>query len=114
MPIRPRNCRDTSSAVDAGLTPSSALFGVQAAVATIIAVVGTPSAAWAQSSVQLYGEIDTGVAYVSNVGGKSQYRLTSGTIDGSYWGCKARRTSAAARAPSSGWSAGSRRYRERA
>ncbi|GAB5100259.1 porin [Caballeronia sp. HLA56] len=86
MPIRPRNCRDTSSAVDAGPTPSSALFGVQAAVATIIAVVGTPSAAWAQSSVQLYGEIDTGVAYVSNVGGKSQYRLTSGTIDGSYWG----------------------------
>ncbi|SAK59462.1 porin [Caballeronia temeraria] len=45
-----------------------------------------PAAVWAQSSVQLYGELDAGIAYTNNVGGKSQYRLTSGTIDGSYWG----------------------------
>ncbi|MCE4544882.1 MULTISPECIES: porin [unclassified Caballeronia] len=40
----------------------------------------------AQSSVTLYGEIDGGVAYVNNVGDHSQYKVTSGVIDGSYWG----------------------------
>jgi general bacterial porin, GBP family len=58
----------------------------RAALAACIAFIGVPGAAWAQSSVQLYGELDTGLSYVSNVGGKSQYQLTSGTIDGSYWG----------------------------
>ncbi|SAL48843.1 porin [Caballeronia humi] len=43
-------------------------------------------AATAQSSVTLYGELDAGLAYVNNVGDHSQYRLTSGVIDGSYWG----------------------------
>ena len=37
-------------------------------------------------SVTLYGELDTGLAYVNNVGGHAQYRATSGLIDGSYWG----------------------------
>ncbi|CAH2808370.1 MAG: Outer membrane porin [uncultured Caballeronia sp.] len=55
-------------------------------VAVCGALVGLPATAWAQSSVQLYGELDTGAAYVNNVGGQSQYRLTSGTVDGSYWG----------------------------
>jgi predicted porin len=55
-------------------------------MAACIAFVGIPACAWAQSSVQLYGELDTGVAYVNNVGGHAQYRLTTGTIDGSYWG----------------------------
>jgi GBP family porin len=40
----------------------------------------------AQSSVTLYGELDTGLAYISNVGGKSQWKATSGLVDGSYWG----------------------------
>jgi predicted porin len=43
-------------------------------------------ATFAQSSVTLYGELDSGFAYVNNVASHSQYRLTSGLIDGSYWG----------------------------
>jgi general bacterial porin, GBP family len=42
--------------------------------------------AHAQSSVTLYGELDTGLAWLSNVGGHAQYQATSGLIDGSYWG----------------------------
>ncbi len=57
----------------------------RAALAACIAFIGVPGAVWAQSSVQLYGELE-GLWYVSNVGGKSQYQLTSGTVDGSYWG----------------------------
>ncbi|WP_153102344.1 porin [Paraburkholderia hayleyella] len=56
------------------------------AVSTVAAVLGTP--ALAQSSVTLYGEIDAGFAYANNVGGNSQYKMTSGLIDGSYWGLK--------------------------
>jgi predicted porin len=37
-------------------------------------------------SMTLYGELDAGLAYVSNVNGRSQYRATSGLIDGSFWG----------------------------
>ncbi|WP_061127676.1 porin [Caballeronia catudaia] len=55
-------------------------------MAVCATLIGLPAAAWAQSSVQLYGDLDTGLAYVNNVGGHSQYRLTTGTIDGSYWG----------------------------
>jgi predicted porin len=49
-----------------------------------LALVG--SAASAQSAVTLYGELDAGFAYVNNVADNAQYRLTSGLIDGSYWG----------------------------
>ncbi|EEA04354.1 porin Gram-negative type [Burkholderia sp. H160] len=42
----------------------------------------------AQSSVTLYGDLDTGLAYVSNVGGNAQYKATAGLIDGSYWGLR--------------------------
>ena len=50
-------------------------------------ILATLSAeASAQGSVTLYGELDSGLAYVSNVGGHTQYRTTSGLIDGSYWG----------------------------
>ncbi|WP_277186432.1 porin [Caballeronia sp. BR00000012568055] len=59
---------------------------IKAAIAACVAFIGVPHAASAQSSVQLYGELDAGVAYLNNVGGHSQYQLTSGTIDGSYWG----------------------------
>jgi predicted porin len=51
-----------------------------------VLVGGLSAGASAQSSVQLYGELDTGLAYVSNVGGHAQYRATSGLVDGSYWG----------------------------
>jgi general bacterial porin, GBP family len=37
-------------------------------------------------SLTLYGELDTGLAYTSNVDGRTQYRATSGLIDGSFLG----------------------------
>lgn len=40
----------------------------------------------AQSSVTLYGEMDAGAAWLSNVAGHAQYKATTGLIDGSYWG----------------------------
>jgi len=46
------------------------------------------SQAMAQSSVTLYGVIDTGVAYINNSGGASQVELSSGTMSGSRWGLK--------------------------
>jgi general bacterial porin, GBP family len=81
---RLRECRAASSvdAAPARISPGVA----RAAMAACIAFIGLPGAVCAQSSVQLYGELDAGLSYVSNVGGKSQYQLTSGTIDGSYWG----------------------------
>lgn len=85
MPIRPKTRRAASmtSANGPGAAPDARWLAFSMVCATL---VGTPAAAWAQSSVQLYGELDAGVAYVNNVGGHSQYRLTSGTVDGSYWG----------------------------
>ncbi len=50
------------------------------------------SAAQAESSVTLFGLIDTGINYVNNVatndGGKSQLKLTSGGLQGSRWGLR--------------------------
>ena len=86
MPIRLKAVCAESSRFDAGSagTPRAASMAIYTAACA--ALIGVPSAAWAQSSVQLYGELDTGLAYVNNVGGNSQYRLTTGTVDGSYWG----------------------------
>ena len=42
----------------------------------------------AQSSVTLYGIIDTGITYISNQGGKSNVRLDSGINQGSRFGFK--------------------------
>ncbi|WJF91803.1 porin [Paraburkholderia bonniea] len=56
------------------------------AVSAVAALLST--SALAQSSVTLYGEIDAGLAYVNNVRGNAQYKMTSGLIDGSYWGLK--------------------------
>ena len=82
MPIRPKASRAVSMMSPGGPRPRSLMYSM-----TVCAtLLGLPAAAWAQSSVQLYGELDTGLAYVNNVGGHSQYRLTTGTIDGSYWG----------------------------
>lgn len=60
----------------------------KAALAAACAVTLTclSASARAQSSVMLYGEIDAGLAYANNVGGHAQYQLTSGLIDGSFWG----------------------------
>nr|WP_244206573.1 porin [Caballeronia pedi] len=40
----------------------------------------------AQSALALYGELDGGLAWLNNVGGRRQYKVTSGLIDGSFWG----------------------------
>ncbi|WP_321924358.1 porin [Paraburkholderia guartelaensis] len=42
--------------------------------------------AHAQSSVTLYGELDSGLAWLNNVGGSNQSMATSGLIDGNFWG----------------------------
>jgi general bacterial porin, GBP family len=86
MPIRPNAVHAESPRSEAGSAGSSGAGSLAFYTAACAALIGVPSAVWAQSSVQLYGELDTGVAYVNNVGGHSQYRLTTGTIDGSYWG----------------------------
>lgn len=57
----------------------------------LVSVVGfsffaLTSASVSAQSLSLYGEIDSGLAYVSNVDGHAQYRATSGLIDGSFWG----------------------------
>jgi len=58
---------------------------------TLLAVALTSAfavTAHAQSSVTLYGSLDAGVAYTSNVGGNSQYQLGSGLVSNNYWGLK--------------------------
>lgn len=52
-----------------------------------IASFAVSGAAMAQSSVTLYGVVDAGITYQSNVGGKSQWSLGSG-IDQSYVGLR--------------------------
>lgn len=53
------------------------------------ALVLVAGAAHAQSSVTLYGLIDEGLTYTSNVGGKSLLALTGGELQqGSRWGLK--------------------------
>lgn len=43
-------------------------------------------AAQAQSSVTLYGVVDQGLNYTSNAGGKSQWGMAGGVLQGSRWG----------------------------
>jgi general bacterial porin, GBP family len=50
------------------------------------ASLATPGANASAQSMTLYGELDTGLAYVSNVNGHTQYLATSGLVDGGYWG----------------------------
>jgi predicted porin len=59
---------------------------IAAAAAASAILLSLTTGAHAQSSVTLYGELDTGLAYISNVGGHSQWKATTGLVDGSYWG----------------------------
>jgi len=55
---------------------------------TLITIMGMNSAAYAQSSVTLYGILDTGVAYIRNSDGKStQVAMTPAEV-GPRWGLK--------------------------
>lgn len=58
---------------------------VMSAVAAAVAAASA-GAAHAQSSVTLYGIIDTGVTYVNNTAGSSQVSMASGINQGSRWG----------------------------
>ncbi|WP_255246815.1 porin, partial [Paraburkholderia fungorum] len=50
--------------------------------------VGAVSAAHAQSSVTLYGILDTGIDFASNVNGNHLYQMASGVSAGSRWGLR--------------------------
>ncbi|KXU93923.1 porin [Caballeronia megalochromosomata] len=46
------------------------------------------SGAHAQSSVTLYGVIDTAIAYANNIGGHHNFYMNSGNLQGSRWGLR--------------------------
>ncbi|KND59554.1 Outer membrane protein (porin) [Candidatus Burkholderia verschuerenii] len=52
------------------------------------ALVCAPLSVFAQSSVTLYGVLDEGFDYTSNVGGNKNYKLSSGYASGSRWGMR--------------------------
>lgn len=79
-PSRPRN-----RAPDVRPIPGIAMPLAASRVLAACLLAGLGSAASAQS-LSLYGELDSGLAYLSNVGGHAQYLATSGLIDGSFWG----------------------------
>ncbi|WP_144110515.1 porin [Paraburkholderia sp. BCC1886] len=65
----------------------------KALVTTLFALAGTlASSAYAQSSVTLYGTLDTGLDYVSNqksgTGGKSNWMMESGNLSTNRWGLR--------------------------
>ncbi|RKE38821.1 GBP family porin [Paraburkholderia sp. BL23I1N1] len=53
-----------------------------------LALVGAAGAAHAQSSVTLYGLIDTGLTYTSNSGGSKNFQQASGILNGDRWGLR--------------------------
>jgi len=55
-------------------------------VAALSGVFAT--AAHAQSSVTLYGLIDAGLTYTNNQNGSHNYKMTSGSVNGSRWGLR--------------------------
>ncbi|MFP3702905.1 porin [Paraburkholderia sp. SIMBA_009] len=56
---------------------------IAAAVAATFA-----SASYAQSSVTLYGIVDAGFTYTTNIGGERNYAMTSGNVQASRWGLR--------------------------
>lgn len=57
---------------------------IAAGVTAICATTG----AWAQSSVTLYGSLDAGVAYISNVSGHSKWMEEQGNMQPDRWGLR--------------------------
>ncbi|MGH8782971.1 porin [Paraburkholderia sp.] len=55
--------------------------------AVAVAIAGSGShAAWAQSSVTLYGIVDAGLTFTNNQKGEKAYQATQGNVQGSRWG----------------------------
>jgi predicted porin len=63
------------------------VVGSSIAVATVAAFSG---AAHAQTSVTLYGTIDTALVYANNAGGKRQVEMNSSNVLGNRWGLRGR------------------------
>jgi predicted porin len=53
-----------------------------------LALISAAGAAHAQSSVTLYGLIDTGLTFSNNSGGERSYQQASGVVNGSRWGLR--------------------------
>ncbi|MEC5406336.1 porin [Paraburkholderia sp. MPAMCS5] len=53
-----------------------------------LALAGGAGVAHAQSSVTLYGLIDTGLTYTSNSGGSRNFQQASGVLNGNRWGLR--------------------------
>ena len=62
-------------------------MGIAAAVGGIASALACQPAS-AQSSVTLYGLIDSGITYTNNVGGSGRVALASGNISGSRFGLR--------------------------
>lgn len=58
-----------------------------AIIAGLFCAASVP-AAWAQSSVTLYGSLDAGVAYISNSGGSAKYVEEQGNTQPDRWGLR--------------------------
>jgi general bacterial porin, GBP family len=58
-------------------------LAIAAAVAATFA-----SASYAQSSVTLYGIVDAGFTYTTNINGNNSFALTSGNVQTSRWGLR--------------------------
>ncbi|MEK6421281.1 MAG: porin [Burkholderia gladioli] len=52
------------------------------------AALGAAASAHAQSSVTLYGTIDTAIVYANNAGGKRQFEMNSSNVLGNRWGLR--------------------------
>lgn len=57
-------------------------------IAAGLTAVCATTGAWAQSSVTLYGSLDAGIAYVSNVGGSSKFMMEQGNMQPDRWGLR--------------------------
>lgn len=54
----------------------------------LAALSSVTGAVQAQSSVTLYGIIDTGLIYNNNIGGKKLYAISSSNVQGTRWGLR--------------------------
>jgi predicted porin len=57
-----------------------------AKLALAAGILAMPCFASARSSVTLYGSLDAGIGYNSNIGGKQQWEATSGNSQPDQWG----------------------------